>query len=92
MVRRKATVAVGGGGGGGGLKPVILVRNLTLISDAVSNNKYILFSPLGFLYLICETSQLNPYNQKHCDEPKQRAQWRPDTRTQQDHGEPDHKY
>ena len=31
---------------------------------------------IGNLYPICETSQSNTYNQKHCYETKQRDQWR----------------
>ena len=37
------------------------------------------------LHLIYETSQWNTYNQKHCGETKQRAQWRSEARTQENH-------
>ena len=33
------------------------------------------------LYLICETSRWNTYNQNHCDEIMQRVQWRSEART-----------
>ena len=78
-----------------GLKPVLIEPNLTHNSDAAPNYKYI-FGTDRVNYLICETSQRNTYNQNHCDETKQRAQWRSETKTQenhkQDHGEPDHRH
>ena len=40
---------------------------------------------IGVLYLICETSHCNTYNQKYCDETKQRDQWRSEARTQDNH-------
>ena len=56
-----------------GLKPALIERNLTLNSAAAPNYKYI-FGPHRVIYLICETSQRNTYNQKH---------WSQDTRKPQ---------
>ena len=82
-------------GVGRGLKLVLLPRNPALNSDAALSYKY-MFGPHRVLYLICESSQLNTYNQKYCVETKQKAQWRFKARTQethkQDHDEPDHRH
>ena len=43
----------------------LLARNLILNSDAAPSYKYI-FGPHKVLNLICETSQWNAFNQKHC--------------------------
>ena len=70
------------GGAGRVLKPILLARNLTLNSDAALNYKHTC-GPYTGLLPICEISQWNTYDQKHCGETKQRAQWWHEARTQE---------
>ena len=44
---------------------------------------------VGVLYLIRETTQRNTYNQTFCDKTMQRAQWRSEVRTQENHKQDD---
>ena len=76
-----------GRGMGMGLKSFLFERTPTLNSDAAPNynSTRVCCVRIRVLNLICETSQWNTYNQKHCDETKPRTQWRFEAKTQENH-------
>ena len=60
------------------LKVVLPARNLTLNSDGFPNYKH-MFSPHRDPLLHLWNITMQHIYQKHCDETKQRGQWRPET-------------
>ena len=73
----KLLVGVGAGVGCGPelFKPVLLTRNLTLNADVAPS--YFIFGPhRDSLPHLWNITAKHIYNQKHCDETKQRVQWR----------------
>ena len=67
----------------GWLKPVSLVPNRTLNSDAAQNYKCTSYK--NFLYLNYETSQYSTYNHQHCVDTKLKAQWQSEAKVQENH-------